>query len=514
MPNTALDNLPPLNGIDIADDDKLYISDASEVGIAKSKYVKVDQLFIKTKSYTDALYSVLGHLHTGVYAPLVHTHAAAGLNTQIQFNDAGAIAGNSNFTFDKATNTLATIKLNSGNYSSFARIGVGGNATQMNFHAFEDWVITDSTASPNLGYASYDAQPRLEGTANNDHFIGFQSRLIYNSSGTIDKLAAFTAAAQHIGTGLMTQYYGMLINDITGTGPVTNSYGLKITSTVKGTVNNYCLHIGPALNGSGDNYGLYSEAARNRFLGNVSIGSASPSPWSPLTFGANAPNVASRFALYENPADGTFFRGIAMTNPSSFGVGIYGGTGASLPTDTNMDVFITSGAVGILGLLGFGANAYTIDIAAGRNAAGIMEVNSGVAGTYRDLKLREIFATGAVRSNSPTSGIGYSVGAGGTIVQATNKSTGVTLNTVCGTITMNAAALAADTAVSFTLTNSAIAAGDRIILQHDSVGTSGAYLLNAQCAAGSAVITVRNISTGSLSEAIVIGFAVIKGVVA
>jgi hypothetical protein len=35
-------------------------------------------------------------------------------------------------------------------------------------------------------------------------------------------------------------------------------------------------------------------------------------------------------------------------------------------------------------------------------------------------------------------------------------------------------------------------------------------VLNAQAAAGSASINVTNISTGSLSEAIVIGFAVIK----
>jgi len=47
-----------------------------------------------------------------------------------------------------------------------------------------------------------------------------------------------------------------------------------------------------------------------------------------------------------------------------------------------------------------------------------------------------------------------------------------------------------------------------------SGGTAGSYLLNAQCAAGSANINVRNITTGSLSEAIVIAFAVIKAVAA
>jgi len=109
---------------------------------------------------------------------------------------------------------------------------------------------------------------------------------------------------------------------------------------------------------------------------------------------------------------------------------------------------------------------------------------------------------------------GYITGEGGAVTQATSKSTGVTLNTKCGQVTMNAAALAADTTVSFTLTNSTIAATDVLVLNHVSGGTAGSYLLNAQAAAGSASINVRNITGGSLSEAIVIGFAVIKAVIA
>ena len=109
---------------------------------------------------------------------------------------------------------------------------------------------------------------------------------------------------------------------------------------------------------------------------------------------------------------------------------------------------------------------------------------------------------------------GYGTGAGGTVTQATNKSTGVTLNTRCGQITLNNAALASDTTVSFTLTNSSIAAGDVLILNHISGGTAGSYLLNAQSAAGTASINVRNITAGSLSEAIVIAFAVIKATTA
>ena len=109
------------------------------------------------------------------------------------------------------------------------------------------------------------------------------------------------------------------------------------------------------------------------------------------------------------------------------------------------------------------------------------------------------------------SGIGYVLGAGGTVTQATSKSTGVTLNRPTGQITMNNAALAAATIVTFTFTNSAIEAADLLVLNHISGGTAGAYTLNAQCAAGSASINVRNASAGSLSEAVVIAFALLKG---
>lgn len=103
-------------------------------------------------------------------------------------------------------------------------------------------------------------------------------------------------------------------------------------------------------------------------------------------------------------------------------------------------------------------------------------------------------------------------GTGGTVTQATSKTTGVTLNKPCGAITMNNASLGAATIVSFVLTDSFIAATDVLILNHISGGTPGSYTLNARCAAGTATIDVRNNTAGALGEAIVIQFALIKAV--
>lgn len=120
--------------------------------------------------------------------------------------------------------------------------------------------------------------------------------------------------------------------------------------------------------------------------------------------------------------------------------------------------------------------------------------------------------TGSIKS-SGTAGIGYATGAGGAVTQATSKSTGVTLNKTCGQITMNAAALASGASASFTLTNSAIAATDVVMPSIASGATAGAYRIFCDAtAAGSCQISLTNGSGGSLSEAIVINFVVLKGV--
>ena len=106
--------------------------------------------------------------------------------------------------------------------------------------------------------------------------------------------------------------------------------------------------------------------------------------------------------------------------------------------------------------------------------------------------------------------LGYTSDAQGTVTQATSKSTGVTLNKSAGQITTNNAALASATNVTFTLTNSFISANDVLILNVGSGATAGAYnCWVSGLSAGAATITLRNISGGSLSEAVVINFALI-----
>jgi len=140
---------------------------------------------------------------------------------------------------------------------------------------------------------------------------------------------------------------------------------------------------------------------------------------------------------------------------------------------------------------------------------------STTVATWMTLSGTSLLVTRAILSSNATGGIGYATGAGGTVTQATSKSTGVTLNTVTGTITMNNASLATVTAVSFTLTNSAIAATDVVAVVIKSGATAGAYTITVDAvAAGSCQISLRNNTLGSLGEAVVLSFAVVKGVAA
>tara|TARA_R110002126_G_scaffold6587_4_gene33836 strand:- start:1201 stop:1614 length:414 start_codon:yes stop_codon:yes gene_type:complete len=107
--------------------------------------------------------------------------------------------------------------------------------------------------------------------------------------------------------------------------------------------------------------------------------------------------------------------------------------------------------------------------------------------------------------------LGYTAAAQGTVTQLTSKSTAVTLNKPAGRITMDAASLATATNATFTLNNSFISANDTVVLTiSGGQATAGSYNVFANSlAAGSVSISLRNISGGTLSEAVVINFAIL-----
>ena len=124
-----------------------------------------------------------------------------------------------------------------------------------------------------------------------------------------------------------------------------------------------------------------------------------------------------------------------------------------------------------------------------------------------------IDAGGNVKVTTGT--LGYSTGAGGAVTQATSKATAVTINKPTGQITLNNAALAANTAVAFTVNNTLVVATDTIIIHRVSGGAAGSYNIWVDSvSAGTFVVYVKNITGGALSEAPVLNFSIIKAVAA
>jgi hypothetical protein len=107
---------------------------------------------------------------------------------------------------------------------------------------------------------------------------------------------------------------------------------------------------------------------------------------------------------------------------------------------------------------------------------------------------------------------GYAAAAQGAVTQLTDKSTAVTLNKSAGRITMNNAALAGNTAVSFTMNNSSVSASDTIVVCISGGATAGAYTTYiSSLATGTALVTLRNLTGGSLSEAVILNYSIIHG---
>jgi len=311
------------------------------------------------------------------------------------------------------------------------------------------------------------------------------------------KISGLPAASAVVGTNEFE------INEAGTSKKVTGSQIAAFTNSTAGTVTSVGITSGGSISVSGSpvtGSGSITVGVSDGDKGGITV-SGGGTVWQ-VNYGTITPDRMSTGAPFWDSA-------------GNFGIGT-----SSLYVDTNsiymtIDTPSTAGQAGInfrnagnvKGYLFADSNQLTLE------GSGILKIwtsnASLVFGTNYTERLR-ITSDGSVLKQG--AGVtGYGSDTGGTVTQATNKSTGVTLNKASGEITLNGAALSAGTIVSFTLTNSEISNKDVMILNHVSTGTRGAYSLNSDCASGSATITIRNNTAGSLSEAIVIRFVLIKG---
>jgi len=111
--------------------------------------------------------------------------------------------------------------------------------TSLGFHAIRDETLYNTNDVTGLrAYASFDAIPKMQGTALFNHLHSFQSRPNYSGSSLISALRGFTH--QPTITGPVDLHQAIFIDDFLGAGTVNQNVGLYIKPLLKG-VSNYAI---------------------------------------------------------------------------------------------------------------------------------------------------------------------------------------------------------------------------------------------------------------------------------
>jgi hypothetical protein len=202
----------------------------------------------------------------------------------------------------------------------------------------------------------------------------------------------------------------------------------------------------------------------------------------------------------------------SITAFNAFGMYLDGVLGVHFRYNGTDIAQITSGGFDLFSGKVLSNNGTTIINGSGvLQAAGFPALTGDVTTSAGSLATTLGTVAGAIKTSSATAGVGYATGAGGAVTQATSRTTGVTLNKVCGAITLVSAA-GSTSWQTFTVTNSAVAATDVIRVSQKS-GTDK-YMIHVT-AVGSGTFDISFATTGgTTTEQPVFNFAVVKAVAA
>ncbi|CAB5079528.1 hypothetical protein UFOVP143_5 [uncultured Caudovirales phage] len=428
-----------------------------------------------------------GSVSTGFGALVYHNTAT---HNRIRFNSANAVTAGTNAQGQGAlTETLNVITTAVANPSGVTLPSPSGTATT------STWVtVVNKGANPVNVYpptgGAIDAisanSPILLPVGAMMTFWSASTTQWYSSISTSVNLALSTSVAPSVTAGTNAQGQGALTSDLnTITTAAANPSGVTLPTATVGrcvkVVNKGANPIaifpasGAAIDALGANASITVPVG-----GAIEFNATSTTQWSSSNTGNFITDAVGSVGIGIAPSLGTF-------HVSGTG---YATAGWVLPNGQSFYWGAGDGSTKI----------------AGDSSTDLMQFYAAGLERFR------IDASGNVLTVS-SGGLGYGTGSGGTVTQLTSKATGVTLNKTNGSITMSNSALAAGATTGFLVTNSTLAVTDTVIVNHASGGTPANYQWWIQTGgAGNFTVYVKNISAGSLSDAIIINFAVIKAV--
>lgn len=114
------------------------------------------------------------------------------------------------------------------------------NWASINFDNIRDLSVI-SPQDNTTAFSSYDTSVQATGTNNYDHLSGYQDRILFLSSGTLNNQWSFYSQPTFSG-GTVTDRYAVRVRDPLGVGVLTNNYGLFVEALSRGS-NNYGVYV-------------------------------------------------------------------------------------------------------------------------------------------------------------------------------------------------------------------------------------------------------------------------------
>jgi hypothetical protein len=236
----------------------------STSGIDKIIVANLQPTFVYANGASGTVGQVLTSNSSGGLFWSAPAATTAGSNTQIQFNDSGALAGDADFTFDKTTNTLTVtnIAANGASLTSVNAASVGGNtASDLNTYA-------DNKAANAYSNAMSDTLSRNGSYSGNNTLAGTNTVISSNLfvTGTINRSPTITLGGDLSGSITLTDLVG---------GTLTATIAADSVALGTDTTGNYVASItaGAGISGSSSSEGgaaTIAVVANNGLLSNSS----------------------------------------------------------------------------------------------------------------------------------------------------------------------------------------------------------------------------------------------------